>query len=798
MIKMVRELTAEEIRASFDAAQLPCKSTAELSPIDEIIGQGRALRALKFGFEIDESGFNIFATGQPGTGKTTTVKAYLEEIAGSKLPPFDWCYVHNFKSPSEPNQIKLPQGRAIAFKKDITDLIENAKKVLPEAFQSDDYANRKQAALQSVEKQRDELFSEISKKATGKGFALQSSPSGLLIVPTLEGRPLDQQAFASLSPEALAKITKDREELDGELRNTMRELREIDTKAKEALEELNHKVALFAIDHYVSYLKEKFSDVSEVVNYLEAVQTDILDNLDTFTLDPNSQPSSPQASMIIEQFFRKYEVNVLVNNEGVTGAQVIVEPNPTYLNLFGQAEKEAKFGVLTTDFTMIRPGSLHKANGGYILLPIQELLAAPLAYDSLKRALKNGQIAIEDAGESSGVISARGLKPRPIKLKIKVILIGDSEVYDLLYTKDPDFRELFKVKAHFDTTMDRNEENITKYCSAVSSVCEKEGLKHLNSEAIAKVIEYSSRLAEDQHKISTRFADVADIVREATFYAEKDGTDFVTGAHVKKAVEEKIYRSNLLQEKIQEMISRDMILIDTEGEHVGQVNGLAVISYGDVSFGGPTRITASVGVGKQGLVDIEREANLGGPTHTKGVMILGGFLSRLFAHDKPLGLSARLAFEQSYSGVDGDSASSTELYAILSELSGIPLKQQYAVTGSVNQNGDVQAIGGVNEKIEGFYDVCCLKGLTGKQGVIIPESNQQNLMLKEEVVEAVKDGKFHIFTVSTIAQGIEVLTGMKGGEKLPDGSFEEGTVYFEVNKRLKEMAEVLKQYPGYV
>jgi lon-related putative ATP-dependent protease len=798
MIDMVRELTAEEIRASFNVKELPCKSTAELTPLDEIIGQGRALRALKFGFEIDENGFNIYAAGQPGTGKTTTVKAYLEGVASSKIPPFDWCYVHNFRSPSEPNAIELPQGRAIAFKKDIGDLIENAKKVLPEVFQSDDYANRKQAALQSAEKQRDELFSEISKKATKKGFALQSSPSGLLIVPTHEGHPLDQQDFATLSPEALAKITKAREELDGELRNTMRELREIDTKAKAALEELNRNVALFAIDHYVTYLKEKFSDVSEVVKYLEAVQADILDNLGTFTLDPNAPPSSPEVSMMIEQFFRKYEVNVLVNNEGVAGAPIITEPNPTYLNLFGQAEKEAKFGVLSTDFTMIRPGSLHKANGGYLIIPVQELLAAPLAYDSLKRALKNGTIAIEDAGESAGVISTRGLKPQPISLKIKIILIGDSEIYDLLFTKDPDFRELFKVKAHFDTTMNRNEENITKYCAAISSVCEKEGLKHLNSDAIAKVIEYSSRLAEDQTKISTRFADVADIVREATFYAERDSVSYVTAVHVKKAIEEKIYRSNLIQEKIQEMISRNMILIDTEGERVGQVNGLAVISYGDVSFGGPTRITASVGVGKQGLVDIERESNLGGPTHTKGVMILGGFLSKLFAHDKPLGLSARLAFEQSYSGVDGDSASSTELYAILSELAGIPLKQQYAVTGSVNQNGDVQAIGGVNEKIEGFFDVCRVKGFTGKQGVMIPESNKQNLMLKEEIVDAVRDGKFHIFTVSTIAQGIEVLTGLKGGEKRPDGSFEEGTVYFKVDKRLKEMAEVLKQYPGYV
>jgi lon-related putative ATP-dependent protease len=797
-VKMTRELKSEEIRAAFETGKMQCKTTADISPLDEIIGQGRALRAMKFGFEIDEKGFNIYAAGQPGTGKTTTVKAYLEEVAESRLPPFDWCYVHNFKTPAEPNAIRLPQAHAIEFKKDIGNLIDNVKKVLPEIFQSEDYANRKKAALESAEKQRNDLFAEISKKATKKGFALQSSPSGLLVVPTLEGQPLDQKEFAALSPDALAKITKAREELEDELRNTMHELREIDSKAKEALEELNRKVALYAIDHFVDYLKEKYSKIDEVVKYLESIQGDILDNLDAFVTDSDAEPPSQEAAIAIIQFFRKYEVNVLVNNEGVSGAPVIVEPNPTHLNLFGRAEKEARFGVLTTDFTLIRPGSLHKANGGYLIIPIQELLAAPYAYDSLKRALKNEEITIEDAEESSGVLTARGLKPEPMKLKVKVVLIGNPELYDLLYTKDPDFRELFKVKAHFDTSMDRNDENIAKYCAAITSVCEKEGLKHLDTEAIAKVIEYSSRLAEDQSKVSTKFSDVADIIREATFYAEKENVEYVTGSHVAKAIEEKIYRSNLVQEKIQEMISRNMILIDTEGEKVGQLNGLAVISYGDVSFGGPSRITASVGVGRQGIVDIEREANLGGPIHTKGVMILGGFLSRLFAYNKPLGLAARLVFEQSYSGVDGDSASSTELYAILSELSGIPVKQQYAVTGSVNQNGEVQAIGGVNEKIEGFFDVCKVKGFTGVQGVVIPESNAQNLMLREDIVEAVKAGEFHIVTVSTIAEGIEVLTGMKAGEKQLDGSFEKDTVYYKVDMRLTEMAEVLKQYPGYV
>jgi len=652
--------------------------------------------------------------------------------------------------------------------------------------------------MKSAQEQRDSLISEISKIAAKKGFAVQSSQSGLLVVPTLEGRPMGQQDIASLSPEDLLKINKAQEELEGDLRNTMRQLREIDANAKAALEELNRKVASFAIDHHVTYLKQKFSEIPKVVEYIELVEDDILDNLDAFMPVTDDTPTSPEVQIAVEQFFRKYEVNILVNNQEQIGAPVVIELNPTYLNLFGQAEKEAKFGVLSTDFTMIRPGSLHKANGGYLMIPIQELLAAPPTYESLKRALKNGEITIEDTADSSGVISARSLKPDPIKLKIKVVLIGDSEIYETLYTKDPDFKELFKVKAHFDSSMDRNEENIHKYVAAITTVCNKEQLKHLTVKAIGKVIEYSSKLAEDQRKMSTKFADVIDVVREASFYAEKDGAKHITDAHIDKAIEEKIYRSNLIQERIQEMIARRITLIDVKGEKKGQVNGLAVISYGDLAFGIPSRITASVGIGRQGLVDIEREASLGGSTHTKGVMIISGFLSQLFAYNKPLGLTAKLAFEQSYSGVDGDSASSTELYAILSELSGLPIKQYIAMTGSVNQKGEVQAIGGVNEKIEGFFEVCKINGFTGIQGVMIPESNVQNLMLKEEIVEAVKSGKFHIFAVGSIAEGIELLTGMKAGKRLPDGSFEEDTVYGRVDKRLQEMADILKQYPGNV
>ncbi|MCW4031361.1 MAG: Lon protease family protein, partial [Candidatus Bathyarchaeota archaeon] len=474
----------------------------------------------------------------------------------------------------------------------------------------------------------------------------------------------------------------------------------------------------------------------------------------------------------------------------------VIEFNPTYQNLFGTKEKEAQFGALVTDFTMIRGGSLHKANNGYLIIPVEELLRNPFSYESLKRALRNGNIIIEDPQERFGFISTKSLKPQSIPLNIKVVLIGNPYLYQKLFVLDMEFSELFKVKAEFDTTMARTEENVQQYAAFVCTICQKEKLKHLDVSGLAKIVEYSQRLAQDQEKLSTRFAEVADIVREANFYATQEKANVVNGNHVKKAIEEKIYRSKLIQEKIQEMIHRGIFLIDTDAEKVGQVNGLSVMGLGDFAFGNPSRVTATVGLGREGVVDIEREAKMGGPIHTKGVLILSGYLNEKYAQDKPLSLSARLVFEQNYGGVEGDSASSTELYAILSALSGLPVKQNVAVTGSVNQKGEVQAIGGVNEKIEGFFEVCKAKGFTGKQGVMIPESNTQNLMLKEEIVDAVRAGRFHIYSAKTIDEGIEVLTGVKAGEKRQDGTFESETVNYRVDKQLKDMAEKLKEFPS--
>jgi lon-related putative ATP-dependent protease len=797
---MSNELSFEKLRKNCDPKLMGCETTEELSPLEAIIGQERALKALRFGLEIQQRGFNIYAAGESGTGKTTAVKDFLEEIAKTKSIPSDWCYVNNFKNPYEPKAIRLPGGKGKAFQKDMSSLIEEIKTSLPRAFESEEFVKRKKATIKTMEQERNQRFSQISERAQAQGFILERSPVGLLVVPAVKGKPLSERDFMALTPKTREEIEKKREKVDEDLMTATRQLRVLEGKVREEIDKLNREVALYSIGHLFAELKDSYKEFPEIASFLDAVQEDILENLSKFLKPeaPEAPPSPFPVPWMKEMPLRKYEVNVIVDNSDLKGGPVIIEFNPTYQNLFGRIEKEAQFGVLTTDFTMIRGGSIHKANGGYLVLPVEETLRNMFSWEGLKNALKNERISVEEVGERLGFITTKGLRPEPIPFSAKVILIGNPLLHQALYAYDPDFKELFKVKGDFDITMDRNEENIQKYTAFICTVCRKEKLKHLNASAIAKLIEYCSRLAENKEKVSTRFADVADIIREACFYADQEGADYTNASHVRKAIEEKLYRSNLIQEKIKEMIQRKILLINTEGEAVGQVNGLSVMSLGDFMFGTPSRVTATIGIGREGIIDIEREAEMGGPIHTKGVMILSGYLTEMYARDKPLSLVARLVFEQSYSGVEGDSASSTELYSILSAISRLPIRQNIAVTGSVNQKGEVQAIGGVNEKIEGFFEVCKTKGLTGKQGVMIPESNVQNLMLKEEVVEAVKTGKFHIYSVKTIDEGIEVLTGAKAGTRQPDGTFENGTVNYRADQGLREMAEKMKEFPGFV
>jgi lon-related putative ATP-dependent protease len=794
---MVEELPAEKLRLSCDASFIRCVTTEELVPLREIIGQERAVRALKFGIGIRDHGFNIYVAGWPGTGRTTAVKNFVEEIARVEPVPPDWCYVNNFSNQYEPKAIKLPAGKGREFQNDVKNLIDNIRSALPKAFESEDYTRRREATIKELESQRKELIDQLNAKAQQEGFVIQSTPIGLLLIPVMKGKAVSEEELMTMPQKTKDEIQEKRERLESQLRSVMRQFFDMERKIHDELKKLNRDVALYAIGHLVDEVMEKYKDSPEVTAYLRDVQNDILENLPQFI--KGNEPPQPvpfPLPWMREAPFKKYEVNVIVDNSSLKGAPVVMELNPNYRNLVGGTEKEAQFGALVTDFTMIRGGALHKANYGYLIVRVEELLRNPFSYEALKRALRDKRIVVEEPEERYGFISIRGLKPQPIPLSVKVILIGDPYIYQLLFGLDMDFKELFKVKAEFDTTMARTDENVQQYAAFVCMLCEKENLKHLDGSALAKIVEHSSRLAADQQKLSTRFAEVADIIREANFYALQEKSQRVTGDHVKKAIEEKVYRSKLIQEKIQEMIQRGILLIDTEEENVGQVNGLSVTGLGDFAFGNPSRVTASLGLGREGVVDIEREAKMGGPIHTKGVLILSGYINDKYAQDKPLSLSARLVFEQSYEGVEGDSASSTELYALLSTLSGLPIRQSLAVTGSVNQKGEVQAIGGVNEKIEGFFEVCRAKGFTGKQGVMIPESNIQNLMLKEEVVEAVKQGKFRIYAVKTIDEGIEVLTGTKAGERQEDGTFEEGTVNDKVDKRLREMAEKLREFPA--
>lgn len=792
------ELPPQKLKVESGPDLLRCGSTEELTALEGVLGQDRALRALEFGLGISVKGFNIYVAGPSGTGKTTAVRNFVAELAKSKPTPNDWVYVNNFSDPYEPKAIKLLAGKAKEFQKDVKNFVNEAKRTIPKTFQSDEYASKREALVKVAEEQRKTLLDKLSDEAQRVNLGIQVSQVGIALIPMFGGRPISETEYANLSPQMKKEFDKNREEIEARVTEVMRQVGELDRKTREDLRKLTNDSIQYALGFLTGELLQKYKDVPEIVSYLNDLRADILENVELFAgsaeaMVPQVQPLPPWMKDLP---FRRYEVNVVVDNSGVKGAPVVFEKNPTYINVFGRIDKEAQFGAFTTDFTLVKSGSLHSANGGFLVLPVDEVFKNLFTYDGLKRALKSNEIVIEEPGERLGFITAKSLTPQPIPLDVKVILIGDHYIYEVLYTGDPQFRELFKVKAHFDTTIDRSEENLQRYASFMCTLCSKEGLSHLDSSAITKVMEFGSRLAEDQKKLSTRFSEIADVVREANFYSSQDGSKYIEGNHIVKAIDEKVYRSNLIQQKIREMIERGLIKIDTTGETIGQVNGLSVIGLGDFAFGRPSRVTASIALGREGVIDIEREAKLGGPIHTKGVLILGGYLAGKYAQDKPLGLSARLVFEQSYEGVEGDSASSTELYAILSALADFPIKQKFAVTGSVNQRGEVQAIGGVNEKIEGFFEVCKAKGLKGDESVLIPESNVQNLMLKEEVIEAVEQGKFHIYSVNNIDEGIQLLTGVKAGKRMEDGMFEPDTVNYRVDKKLAEMAEAISKFTG--
>ena len=791
---MIRKLNAGDVRRTCDPASLGFESTETLEAPLTIIGQNRALKALQFGLQIQNSGFNIYAAGLPGTGKMTAITAFLERVAKEKDTPADWCYVHNFDDPYRPKALKLNAGQAVQFQRDMRRLIETAQADIRKAFESEDYSKRREATARAFNENRERLFNQLNQLAHDSGFAIQMSSMGILLVPIVNGKPLSEQEVLALSPEEKESLTKRQESIQGRIKEAVTQMRSWDREIKEQVEKIDREVVQFILQTFVEELERKYSNALGVSEYLEAVGNDIIENRDLFRSPPETAEGNPFAARALSDAFKKYQVNVLVDNTNVKGAPVVTEMMPTFNNLIGRMEKEAQFGALTSDFTMIRPGSIHRANGGYLVIRMEDIAQELMAWDGLKRCLRERKIIVEEMAERLGFLTVKTILPEPIPLKTKVILIGENFYYYMLYRYDREFPELFKVKADFDSWMDRDDETTRAYAGTLCSVCAKDNLRHLDSSAVAKIVEHSSRLAEDQRKLSTRFAEIADIIREANYWAGMRDSPLVGGEDVSRAIEQKVYRSDLIQERIREMIRRGVLKIDTEGEVVGQVNGLSVIDLGDLSFGRPTRITVSTAVGPEGVVDIDREAKLGGPIHTKGVLILSGILAERFAGSMPLSLSARLVFEQSYSEVDGDSASSAELYGLLSSLADAPIKQSLAVTGSVNQKGEVQAIGGVNQKIEGFFDICTAKGLTGQQGVLIPSSNVQNLMLREDVVEAIKEGKFSVYSVESVDEGIEILTGVPAGKRLDGGKFEEGSINDRAQKRLEQLARVMREF----
>ncbi|GAB7027755.1 Lon protease family protein [Geotalea toluenoxydans] len=788
------KLPVEKLRWECDPQSFDFETTSDIPGLEGTVGQVRALKSIEFGLGMQEDGFNIFLAGEPGTGRSTTINNLLSKRAKSEPPPKDWCYLHNFKSQDNPIAIPLPAGMGCQLACDMDEFVEGVKANIPKALESKEYETNKLAIMEDYQEKNSELFGNLEKEAGEKSFALQRTVSGLVMVPQKEGRSYTQEEYDTLSKEERDKLDEVGKDLSEKLNDVLRQVRENEKSTKDELAKLDRELGLFSVGHHLDPLREKYREFQKVLDYLETVQEDILLNLEDF----KPQPPAPQLPGIRlprqEPSFERYKVNLFVDNKEIQGAPIIFEANPTYNNLFGRIEHVMQMGgAATTNFTLIKPGALHRANGGYLIVDAREVLINPFAWDALKRCIRNGVIRIEDVLEQYRFMTVVSLKPEPIPLQAKIIMIGSPWIYYLLYYLEPDYRKFFKVKAEFDSRVNRTPEIMKDYALFVSIHCREEKLLPFDRTGVAALLDYSARLVEDQEKLSAQFMEISDMIREADYWAQKENSPVVTREYVKRAIAEKNYRSNRIEERMQEMITDGIILVDTAGSEVGQINGLSVITLGDFAFGRPSRVTARVYMGRGGMVNIEREVKLSGPIHDKGVLILTGYLGGKYAHDRPISFSASLCFEQSYEGVEGDSASSTELYALLSALSGVPLKQGIAVTGSVNQLGKVQPIGGVNYKIEGFYAVCKAKGLMGDQGVIIPKSNERHLMLSDEVVEAVKEGKFHIWSVESIDQGIELLTGVPAGELLADGTYAEGTINGMVDKRLREMQEKMKK-----
>ncbi len=793
-MKNKNELSYKDLKMSFNTEIFKFKTTEELESISTGIGQDRGIKALEFGLQVDVKGYNLYLEGPSGVGKTMYCKNYLNKIATKKKSPCDWCYVNNFDNPNEPIAISLPAGQGKEFKEAMDGFIKEVKKDIKKTFNADDFEKEKSLIKKEFEEKRTALMETLNKKVAKYNFQVKSAQNGIYMMPVVDGKTIEESEFDKL-PEAVKKVYEDNAVIvQEEIMSTITKLKEIEKSADKKISEWQSNITLLTVNVHINYLKSQFKRNKKITKFLNDIKEDILKNISFFIEGDRRQPTTQQLQ--IGPVAKRpdpsdnYRVNLFIDNSESEGAPVIMDSNYTYHNIFGSIEYENYYGSLKTDFTMLKPGLLQKANGGYIIFQAKDLLSNPYCYETLKKALRVKQIGIENPQDQNSSMVMIALKPEPIPLDLKVILIGNDSIYQTLLSIDSDFRKLFKIKVEFEDDAPITDENAVKLARFVHGFCEQEDLLPLDKKAMGKIVEFSTKLSGSNDKLSTRFSELAQIVGEASTWAKLSRSKVIKPEHVNKALQERIERVKKYDSRYLEMIKDNSLLINTSGFEVGEINGLTVLSIGDYVFGKPAKITVNTYTGKSGVINIEREVELSGSSHSKGVLILTGYLGEMFAQNFPLCLTASICFEQLYNGVDGDSASSTELYGLLSSLSGIPINQSIAVTGSVNQKGKIQPIGGVNEKIEGFFQICKMRGLNGEHGVMIPEQNVKNLQLSDEVIEAVRNKLFHIYSISTIEEGIEILTGVPAGKKDKDGNFPAGTINYLVSEKLKNYAKI--------
>jgi lon-related putative ATP-dependent protease len=790
---MVKPLGPASLYRRCDPDKFDFASTEDLEDIEPVIGQERAMEALDFGIGIHHGGYNLFAVGPFGIDKQMVVRRFLEVRAAGGDPPNDWCYVHNFAVPDRPRALELPAGRAREFRRDMEQLIEDLRNAIPVAFESGEYHARVREIEESYKDTREKALTELAAEADAHGLALVRTPGGFALAPVKDGEILDPEEYEKLPEAERQRIEREVAELHDKLATVLHQMPKWQRESRNSIKALDREVGLYAVGHLIDEIRRKYEDLPPVLDYLDAAQTDVIEHLQEFR--SHEEPAGLFGIALSEKpSFRRYQVNVMVDNSETAGMPVIYEDTPLYQNLVGRVDHMTHMGALVTDFTLVKPGVLHRANGGYLVLDARKVLGQPYAWEGLKRALLAREVRIQSLGQIFSVISTVSLDPEPIPLDVKVVLLGERLLYYLMRAYDPDFSDLFKVTAEFEHEIDRGADNDLLYARLLATLARRESLRPLDRAAVARVIEHCARLAEDAEKLTARLQDLTDLLREADYWARDSSHERVAREDVEKAIALRIRRTDGLRKRIHENILRDIVMIDTDGARIGEINALSVIELGDQSFAQPVRVTANARLGEGEIVDIERESELGGAIHSKGVMILGSYLAARYCLDRPLSLSASLVFEQSYGPVEGDSASVAELCALLSVLAGVEIRQTLAITGSVNQHGEVQAIGGVNEKIEGFFDVCVSRELTGKQGVLIPAANIPHLMLRQTVVNAAAQGRFHIWPVRSIDEAMELLTGFEAGERNADGAFPDGSINHRVEACLREFADLRHEY----